>query len=48
MFGGAFCSPLIRIGNSFEYFYNLYLYNGYMYIPRKLLLALNMENGGID
>ena len=48
MYGGAFCSPLVRVGNSFEYFYTTYFVGQYMTTTKKYLFALNMENGRVD
>lgn len=45
---GAYYYPLMRMGNSFEFFYTFYITSGYSRIIIKLLLALNMETGKID
>jgi hypothetical protein len=46
-----YCTPLIRVGNSFEYFFTLYILGSGPYYNttiKKFLLALNMTNGEID
>lgn len=48
LFGGAFCSKLIRVGNGFEFFYTLYIVGDLFTPTRKYLLSLNMETGKID
>jgi hypothetical protein len=45
---GAYYFPLVRVGNSFEFFYTYYIPLRYSNYVVKLLLALNMETGKID
>ncbi len=48
VYGGAYCSPLIKVGNSFEYFYTLYILKGIVQTSKKFLLVLDMENSEIE
>ncbi|TDH25235.1 hypothetical protein EXU57_14110 [Segetibacter sp. 3557_3] len=48
VFRGAYCAPLIRVGNGFEFFVTVYMVRRYATTTRKYLLALNMETGRVD
>jgi len=44
---GIYCFPLVRVGNSFEFLYPVYVNTYRTSFVVKLLLALNMETGNI-
>ena len=44
---GAYCYPLVRVGNAFEFLYPVPVRTNYGHYDIKLLLALNMESGNI-
>lgn len=44
---GIHCFPLVRVGNSFEFLYPVYVRTNNGYFVVKLLLALSMESGKI-